>query len=223
MGFNSVPLLATGDWIDAAWGNTYWRDNLAALYPYTTAGDLAYGVSAGGALARLGLTVGGVMYGGALAPAWLAKPSVDSLLKNTSAGVPSWLAMTAIPGMLHAKNTVNFSPGGQTFSGSWADITSATLTLTLTVTCTVIVTAAVRGYNGTSGRMFYIRSMVDGVADGSPTVMANSYDVRNEALPYLYYATGVTAGSRIVKLQCQADTDPNYVESGRLMALAYVE
>ena len=205
MGFNSVPLLATGDWIDAAWGNTYWRDNFAALYPYTAAGDLAYAVSAGGALARL------------------AKPSVNSLLKNTSAGVPSWLAMTAIPGTLHAKNTVNFSPGGQTFSGSWADITSATLTLTLTVTCTVIVTAAVRGYNGTSGRMFYIRSMVDGVADGSPSVMANGYDVRNEALPYLYYATGVTAGSRIVKLQCQADTDPNYVESGRLMALAYVE
>lgn len=93
MSYTSVPLLSTGDWIDAAWGNTYWRDNMAALWPYTTAGDLAYGVSASGALARLANVSGGVLYGAASAPAWLAKPSVDSVLKNTSAGTPSWLAI----------------------------------------------------------------------------------------------------------------------------------
>lgn len=243
MGFNNVPLLATGDWIDAAWGNTYWRDNLAALYPYTTAGDLAYGVSAGGALARLGIggagallysggsapawkaagAVGEFLYGaGAAAPSWLAKPSVDSLLKNTSAGSPSWLAMTAIPGTLHAKGTVSFAPG-QTFSGTWADITGATFNLTLGVTCTILVFAVMTGYNASTGRGFYVRGVVNGTADPAASFPFNGGEARNEALPYIYYATGVTAGTRTVKMQCQADTDPNVVERGRLTALAFVE
>ena len=263
MGFNSVPLLATGDWIDAAWGNTYWRDNFAALYPYTTAGDLAYGVSAGAALARLGIggagallysggsapawkaagaagellygtgasapawkaagAVGEFLYGaGAAAPSWLAKPSVNSLLKNTSAGTPSWLAMTAIPGTLHAKGTVSFAPG-QTFSSTWADITGATFDLTLGVTCTILVFAVVTGYNASTGRGFYVRGVVNGTADPAATFPFNGGEARNEALPYIYYATGVTAGTRTVKMQCQADTDPNVVERGRLTALAFVE
>ena len=204
MGFNNVPLLATGDWIDAAWGNTYWRDNFAALYPYTAAGDLAYAVSAGGALARL------------------AKPSVNSLLKNTSAGVPSWLAMTAIPGTLHAKGTVSFAPR-QTFSGTWADITGATFNLTLGVTCTILVFAVMTGYNASTGRGFYVRGVVNGTADPAASFPFNGGEARNEALPYIYYATGVTAGTRTVKMQCQADTDPNVEERGRLTALAFVE
>lgn len=226
MGFNSVPLLATGDWIDAAWGNTYWRDNLAALYPYTTAGDIAYGVSAGGALARLGLTVGGMLYGGASAPAWLAKPSVDSLLKNTSAGSPSWLAITGIPGALHAKGKVDFSPGGQVFAGGWADISFASLSLTLGVTCTVVVRAYVTGYNSNAGtgNGFYVRADVNGTPDaGTIPFDGSQTEVRNGLYAYEYYFTGVTAGTRLVKLQCQANGSSNIVERGRLIAQAFVE
>ena len=222
MGFNNVPLLATGDWIDAAWGNTYWRDNLAALYPYTTAGDLAYGVSAGGALARLGLSVGGVMYGGASAPAWLAKPSVDSVLKNTSAGVPSWLAMGNIPGLLHKKGYIDFEPGGQVFSGGWADISGSSFNLVLSYTCTIVVRAVVTGYNATTGRGFFVRANVNGTGDAG-LLAFNGGDAINRALAYEYYATGITAGTRTIKMQCQADTDPNYVQRGRMFAFAYVE
>lgn len=94
MGFNTVPLLATGDWIDAAWGNTYWRDNLAALYPYTMAGDLAYAVSAGGALARLGIGgTGALLYSGGSAPAWKAAGAAGSLLYGAGAAAPNWLAV----------------------------------------------------------------------------------------------------------------------------------
>lgn len=73
MSFTTVPTVSNGDSWSAAQHNTYLRDNMAALFPYTTAGDLAY-ASASNALSRL------------------AKPSVDSVLKNTSAGTPSWLA-----------------------------------------------------------------------------------------------------------------------------------
>lgn len=208
MSFSSVPLLATGDWIDAAWGNTYWRDNFAALWPYTAAGDLAYAVSGSGALARL------------------AKPSVDSVLKNTSAGVPSWLALTQLKGALHAIGTVDFAPGGQSFASTWADITGATLTLTLAVTCTVVVMAQVTGYNPTTGTAFFVRGMVDGTGDAAANQVFNGGSTtaaRNEALGYIYQATGIPAGSRIVKMQCQANGTTNYVERGRLIALAFAE
>lgn len=209
MSHTALPLLATGDWIDAAWGNTYWRDNIAALWPYDAAGQLGYSVSANGALAKLD------------------KPSVDSVLKNTSGGVPSYLALTQLKGALHDIETVDFNPGGQTFSGGWADITGATVTLTLDVTCTVVVLAETTGYNASDGRAFFYRSMVNGVADPAAVFPFNgkvaTVAARNEALGYIYKVGGITAGSRVVKLQCAADTNPNYVERGRLMAAAFVE
>lgn len=73
----TVPTVANGDSWSAAQHNTYLRDNIEALWPYTTQGDLAY-ASAANQLSRL------------------AKPSVDSVLKNTSGGVPSWLAISEI-------------------------------------------------------------------------------------------------------------------------------
>jgi len=130
---------------------------------------------------------------------------------------------TQIPGLLHTKGKVDFNPGGQSFAGGWADITGATFTLTLTHTCTIVVRAVVSGYNGGAGRSFFVRAMVNAVADPGTVPFFNGGAVRNEALPYFYYTTGVTAGSRIVKLQCQADTDPNVVDRGRLEAFAYVE
>lgn len=54
MGYSNLPILATGDWIDAAYGNQYWGDNFRALWPYTTQGDLAYATSSS-TLTRLGI------------------------------------------------------------------------------------------------------------------------------------------------------------------------
>ncbi len=152
----------------------------------------------------------------------LLKPAVDSLLQMGVAGVPSWIAKNAVGG-LHAKGIVNFSPNGQTFAGGWADITGATLNLTLTATCTILVLAGITGYQGTAGRSFFVRAVVNAVADADPTKMFNGGQARNEGLPYIYYATGVPAGVRNVKMQCAADTDANHVERGRLIALAFAE
>lgn len=153
----------------------------------------------------------------------LTKPGVDAVLKNTSAGVPSWLAMTSIPGTLHTKAIIGFNPSGQTNVGSsWEDITGATFDLTLSVTCTIVVIASVTGYNDTGGDAFNIRAVVDGTADaGSPPF--NGGEVRNEALPYIYFATGITAGTRTVKLQFGNTSNTSSVYRGRLAALAFVE
>lgn len=202
--YSAVPVVATGDWITAGWVNTYLGGNLSALWAGLAAGDIEYYISA-------------------VEKARLAKPSVDSILGMGAAGTPSWLPETSIPGMLHAKGSVNFSPG-QTFSTStFTDITGATLNLTLTTTCTVLMMAVIVGYNGTTGRTFYVRGSIDGNVDATPLAQANGGAARNEALPYFWYMAGITAGTRTVKLQCRNDSDPNIVTSGRLQALAFAE
>lgn len=68
-----VPVVATGDWIDAAFINQYWRDNFRAIFQgYQAAGSLAYALDAN--------TI-----------AELVKPAVDGYLKMSSAGAPSYV------------------------------------------------------------------------------------------------------------------------------------
>jgi microcystin-dependent protein len=70
---NDVPVVATGDWIDAAFINQYWGDNFRAIYQgYANVGSMAYAADAN--------TI-----------AELVKPAVDAYLKMSSAGVPSYV------------------------------------------------------------------------------------------------------------------------------------
>lgn len=90
MSITVVPSVVTGQTYSAANYNTQVRDNINGIWVLTTAGDMLYATGAAAAN-RLALVVGGIMYGGASAPAWLAKPASEGLLKNDNAGVPSWL------------------------------------------------------------------------------------------------------------------------------------
>lgn len=104
----TVPTVANGDSWSAAQHNTYLRDNIEALWPYTTQGDLAY-ASAANQLSRL------------------AKPSVDSVLKNTSGGVPSWLAISEILSFasVYHNTTQSVSSGTPTvlaFNAEYSDL-----------------------------------------------------------------------------------------------------
>ena len=199
------PTVASGDGWSASQHNTYGRDNDLAYWVYTTAGDTAYATSSS-ALARLAIGAANSIY-------------------TSTGSAPQWTARSGVPGMLHTKGTVDWT-GPQTFSGALADITGATLTLTTTVTCTILVLATIVGsnQNTSAGNAFFVECVVNGVND---TADSNSFNgsapVRNEGLPYIYLKTGVTAGSRIVKLQCKADGSDNIVQQGRIIALAIVE
>lgn len=92
-----VPVASPGDWIDAAYINTYLRDNFKAVWPYTTAGDIAIAASSA-SLARLAKGADGQylkMVSGA--PAWSAGTTlqdvypVGSVYINTSATSPATL------------------------------------------------------------------------------------------------------------------------------------
>lgn len=207
MAFTSPMTAVTGATFTAAQFNTHVRDNLNALWVVTAAGDIVYATGSD-TLARL------------------AKPSVDSLLEMGSSGVPSWLAKTAIGG-IHAKGYTDFFPD-QTFNSTWADITDASVTLSLSATCTVIVHAEVLGYNVLSnyGNRYLVRGVIDGTADDADTPNGMGTwpgGPVNQTLSYTWWRTGITSGSRVCKLQCEKWGTNNYVTSGRLMALAFVE
>ncbi len=200
MAYTPIPTYVTNQLITAAHGNTYWKDNFAALFPHTTIGDIAY-ASASNVLSRLGIGSEG-----------------QSL--TVSSGIPGW------GGTIKDIDIVDVSPDQTFSSATWTDITGATLTLALPCTCTVFIFAVVAGYPVTTsaGYGFSIRGMIDGVADTTFNPFNGSANPqRNEALPYIWYAINVPAGNRIAKIQCASATVNRYVTNARLIALAFAE
>jgi len=80
MAYSAVPTVVTGQTWTAANQNTYVKDNFAAVFPYTTAGDIAYATSAS-ALTRLAVGGLGALLGAtATAPAWLTPSTSGAFL-----------------------------------------------------------------------------------------------------------------------------------------------
>ncbi len=90
MSITTVPSVVTGQTYSAANYNTQVRDNINGIWVCTAAGDMIYATGASAA-ARLALVTGGILYGGASAPAWLAKPASVGILKNNTTGIPAWI------------------------------------------------------------------------------------------------------------------------------------
>lgn len=90
--FTAVATVVTGQTYLASDYNTYVKDNMAALWPYTTAGDLAYASSAS-ALARLGLgTAGSLLVANAVSGiSWLAKGAAGGTFITNAANALTWL------------------------------------------------------------------------------------------------------------------------------------
>lgn len=197
------PTSISGDLWTGANFNLYGRDNDLAYWVYQAAGDLAYASSAS-ALARVAIGASGKV-----------------LTSNGS--VPSWGTL-ALGGMFHTKGSVEFSPDAS-YGLPWADIAGATLTLTLTKTCSILVWAEIAGYVDGSTGTLQLRAVVNGVADaGAPLGGNNAASVlRVEEQGYIYLATGVTAGSRVVKLQASGTSNGPHITEGRLFAMAVTE
>lgn len=223
MAYNIVPTVANGDSWSAAQHNTYLKDNMAALWPYTSAGDMPY-ATASNTLGRVALgAVGAVMYSTGSAPAWLAKPSVDSILRQTGAAVaPSWLALNAIPGLLHAKALVDYDALSQVITGStWVDVTNGTVNIVTTRTCTIVMYASGAFAGSNIG---LVRAVIGGTAmtGGHPRTFASGYN------PYgfAHYRASVPAGTITCKVQGQALTGPSDTATfgiGKIVVQAFTE
>jgi hypothetical protein len=81
MTYQAVPTVNPGDSWSASQHNSYIRDNFAALWPYTTVGDMNY-LSGAGVISRLGIgTAYQLMRSTGSAPAW---DSLANLLANAA-------------------------------------------------------------------------------------------------------------------------------------------
>lgn len=206
MAYTPIPTYVTNQKITAAHGNTYWKDNFAALFPYTTIGDIAY-ASAANALSRLGIGTAGQI-----------------LAVNSGATAPEWINSAGLVDIQIAKSTSE-----KTYTTvTWEDHPGLSVTLTLPRASTVLILATITGNVNTTavGYKFFVRGMIDGVADTDHDNFNGSMNPsRNEALPYYWYQTNVPAGSRIVKIQSKRAEDgvDNRIYDGRLIALAFGE
>lgn len=239
MSYNAVPTVAPGDAWSAAQHNTYIRDNFAAMWKGVSAGDLDYytgaidkmrlalvagGILTGGASAPayLPLVTGGLLYGGASAPAYLPLPPVPAFLYGTPSLGPVWYAANAMPGSLHAKATVDRAssvsiPGNSTYK----DITGCSVTLVTSVACTIVLRAMATMNCVTAGNTTILRATIGAVNDSGAlpeTSSANSVPVG-----YEWYLASQPAGSYVCKLAAWANGAGGSVTNARLAVYAMVE
>lgn len=202
-----VPILANGDWIDAAWLNEYLGDNIRAFRQgFVNAGGIPYAID--------GNTIGE-----------LAKPSVPSVLTNDSDGVPEYLAIDALAKGLHAIAFGAYNAGDQNItSTSYVDITNATLNIVTTKTCTIVLLAFGVFAVGTEGERAYVQAVIDGTGSGDGGAVHTSSAVY---VPFntVYRKTSVGAGTITCKLQARGNGAGNngIFERGQILVLAFEE
>lgn len=205
MGINLGFTAVTGAIYTDAQYNTNVRDNWAAFWVGTQAGDIDY-------------------YDSATTKARLAKPSVHSLFANDNSGIPSWIP-TANVSCYHTSGYVTFAPDSDSPSTSYTDIPGATLTLTLTATCTILCMFTLMGFLGypTVGQRVNFRFVIDGVAYDYLQDNYSSVVIRNEIVFGIAMASSIAAGSRICKLQYKTIGNATHCTDGYLGALAFTQ
>lgn len=207
MSFNNSFTAVTGATYTAAQYNTHTRDNLTAIWVYTTAGDIAYATGAT-ALSRLGI---GANTTTVLMPA---------------AGVPSWAHAPAIKGVLHAEAAVQFNSGGgqSTTSTSFLDVTGATVDIVTTQICTIKLTAEGKIASNVAGGRVSVIGVIGGTSDpanaDSLPWTSNDYFV---PFSYIYKRASVAAGTITNKLQFKSGGGTVQFYGGRLTVEAFVE
>lgn len=222
MAITVVPSVVTGQAYSAANFNTHIRDNINGIWVLTTAGDMLYATGASAA-ARLALVPGGVMYGGASAPAWLTPPGVPSILKKLAdTDPPEWLPITQIPGRLIAIGSDVTDSVNETTSTSYVS-TGLTFNLSLAHKCTVIViaTGTVNKNSGSSDGFF--KAKVNGTLDPNETLSIRNTAPSSLALMSIF--SSIPAGTREVDLQFRTANagDALYLSRGILYAMAFIE
>lgn len=201
-----VPIVATGDWIDAAWINQYIGDNVRAWRQgFVAAGDMAYALDANTIAA-------------------LNKPSIASLLTMDSSGVPSWAGKTSLAGLLHTSGS-NFTNSNTTStSTSYVALgAGVSFNLTLSAPCTIVAWAHGVGYKVSGTYLGYFAIAINGTIDPNDNVRLKG----TSSVPYstMYKVASVPAGTRTVELKYKTENAGDAVgnTSCILHALAFME
>jgi hypothetical protein len=215
MAYTTVPSVVTGQTYSAANYNTYVKDNINALWVYTTAGDIVYAASAT-TIARLGLTVGGVLIGGAIAPEWLALGTAYQLLRvNAGATAPEWGIMPFVVGT--KINSVDHQYNSQTIR----NMPNSDVSVTLAVRSTILVFGGVNGYCDAVNCFAEFWVNIDGSESIFTTTLYN-HTIGALTVPIWGIKANVAAGARTIVLRERQNygNTVNYtvVEKGYMVA-----
>jgi hypothetical protein len=129
-----VPIVATGDWIDAAWINQFIGDNNRAWQQaYTAAGMMAYALDANTLAGLAAPAVLSLFQHDGSAPSFLAKGTAHNLLRMNSIGTGFEFA-----GALSHANVHTDVTGHNYSSAAWRDMPNSSFNIDLVVTSTII-------------------------------------------------------------------------------------
>lgn len=114
------PAVVTGQTMTATNWNTWFVNNMIAMWPYLAAGDIAY-ASAANQLTRLGIgATGSMLRSTGSAPTWFAKGGTGAILRSTASTV-GWLELGAAGGLLKSDGT---NPGWLTLGAAGQSLKS---------------------------------------------------------------------------------------------------
>lgn len=181
MAYTAIPTYVTNQLITAAHGNTYWKENISTLFPYTTAGDIAYASSAS-VLARLAIGTAGQV-----------------LRVNSGASAPEWGESKGLSCYGY------FSPINATglTATTYTDISGATVDVVVPETATLFAIAMCTPYVPGNTETVYLRWVLDGTNQKEITIGFGSTlsGVTFCSINLLGLKSGVTAGTKTCKLQ----------------------
>lgn len=211
------PTVLSGDSWSASQHNTYGRDNDLAYWVYTTAGDLAYATSSS-ALARLALTTGGLLHGGASAPEWLAPGAAYQMLRTNSGGTD--VEWDQAPFVTAEK----YDGTGHTYgTNTWRDMPNSSGTITPLVTSTILAIGIVDAYGGSTygGREFLFSIAGSEITN----FISQEWYALSELQPTVIIGrkTGVAAGAQTILIREKSPAGNYTVSNLKWIALAVPE
>jgi hypothetical protein len=180
MAFDNSYTAVTGGTLSAAQWNTHVRDNFAALWPYTTAGDFAYATSAT-TLARL------------------AKGLAGQFLKmNASATAPEW----NYAGGIKIDSFSNATPYNVADLLSARDMPNSSKDVLVDSTSTIVVIGNVVMYGQGTYGFFDAHFNIDGTDVATAWRSRHYYQINEyDTVTLIGIKTGVPAGTRTIKIR----------------------
>lgn len=173
------------------------QTNISTLFPYTTAGDLAYASSAT-ALARL------------------PKGTAGQVLKmNAGASAPEWgngIMLTGISATISTATT----------STSFVDVANSEFNMTLTQTSTILLFTSMTA-KVLAGNSMVMKSYIDGTAGAEGIVYPGGQDIDTQ-ITLMQRKINVAVGTRTLKIQYKSSGGSQVnLYNGNVYAIAIPE
>lgn len=177
---NTVPTVANGDSWSAAQHNTFLRDNIEALWPYVTAGDIAYAAAAN-QLGRLSLG------------------AAKKILSSTGSA-PAW---SGFGGLGFTVDWHSSAAGHSYGTAAWRDMPNSSKNVTVNVQSTLFCIGYVSEYATDTPNLYGFFDCyfhIDG-QDTTGLTTSTSYAKDNTPKMVIGYKSAVAAGSRVIKFR----------------------